>query len=101
MGKSYGEAICNFLHGKNVDVFLGTTSKTYEYIDHSVVQKEVLRGIVKESCGDLLILEIAEKENTYLAYVNVWNIILITENRNGNSVDKIMCDATPSKKRKN
>jgi hypothetical protein len=91
--ESYGELICKRLKDKKVEIFLGTNSKSHEYLDYSVSRKEVVRGIVRDAEGDLLIIEISKHGQTNLVYLNIWNIYMVVEPKNSISIVDVYCDA--------
>lgn len=93
IGLSFAEAIFEKLQGKRVEVYTGSSSKTREYADFSYSTKEVVRGILKEASGDLIVLEVTGPEGaTNLAYLNCWNVVAILEPKNKVSIVDIYGD---------
>lgn len=93
MTETYGEAVYSQLKDRKVEIFLGSNSKSHEYLDYSVNQKEVIRGTLRNAVGDLLVVEVGCGDRTNLAYINIWNVIMIVEPKNGISVIDVYCDA--------
>lgn len=79
---SYVESLLPFLQGKRVEVYTGGNSKDREYLDYTVSYKEVVRGKFIDAVGDVMILEISDKGNTNLIYLNGWSITAVIEPKN-------------------
>lgn len=91
--KGYLEALLPYLKNKTVEVYLGDSGKSRKYFDFETRQKEVIRGILKECDGDLLILEVKNKlGSTNDVYINSWAILLILEPKNKISIVDICVD---------
>lgn len=89
----YAEAVLHYLKDKTVEVYVGTFDKTRKYYDFDQQVKQVLRGILKDANGELLILEIKDPlGNNNLVYLNGSNIISIVEPYNGMATMDIYVD---------
>ena len=83
---SFAEAILRRLKGKMVEVYSGDNAVTRQYSDSTVTMKEVIRGIVVDAEGELLVLKVASDTTENLAYVNAWNVRSIIEPKHGLSI---------------
>lgn len=85
--KSYAESVLIFLKGKFVEIYEGTNGKLQKWADYENQQKEVIRGILKDSVGDLLIVEVTDiLGNTNDVYINGFAVKTIIEPKNGLSI---------------
>lgn len=88
---SFAESIVRRLKNKIVEIYSGDTGTTRQYSQDSVTLKEVIRGTIVDAEGELLVIEVTNKE-TYgvnLVYINAWNIRIIVEPKNGMSITDI------------
>lgn len=90
--RTYVEIAASFLKGKNVEVYAGTSGRSRAYSDFEVQQKEVIRGVLKDAIGELLIMEVTDGSNTNLVYVNGWSVVAIVEPKNKMSIVNIYVD---------
>lgn len=99
MEKTFVESVASYLKGKNVEVYAGTSSKSRAYSDFEVQQKEVIRGILKDAIGELLIIEVDNGINTNVVYVNGWSVVAILEPQNGISIIDVYVDEHTKQKK--
>lgn len=90
---SFAESVLPFLKDKNVEIYTGSSEKERHYSDYDSVQKEVIRGTLKDAKGDMLIVEVTINHKTNLIFVNCWMVVAIIEPKNGISMDDSYCDA--------
>ena len=87
MSQSYVELVTALLKGKTIEVYEGTNGKIQKWNDYDNQQKELIRGVLKDGVGDLLIVEVTDDfGNTNIAYINGWNVKLIVEPKNSMSM---------------
>jgi len=85
--QGYAEAVLTLLKGKSVEVYDGSDGRYRKYSDFDFQQKAVIRGILKDGVGDLLIIEVTDKfGNTNDVYVNGWAVKSIVEPKNTISI---------------
>ncbi len=90
--RTFVEIAASFLKGKNIELYAGTSGRSRAYSDFEVQQKEVIRGVLKDAIGELLIVEVADGPNTNLVYINGWSVVAIVEPKNGMSMVNIYVD---------
>lgn len=90
----FSEALFTLLRNKLVEVYLGTTSEERQYSDYSITRKEVIRGVIKEVHGDLVVLEVKVPKSgvTNLVYLNCWGITSVLEPVQGACTMDVYCD---------
>jgi hypothetical protein len=105
--KTYSEVIANMLKGKLVEVHTGDTRHSHQYSDYTITKKSIIRGVVVQAEGDVLVLECIVssasgkplKDNPKTkVYLNGWNILLITEYEHGSNTVNIFHDEDTSLK---
>ncbi len=93
-GETFGELLMQRMRDKRIEVYLGSSAKTREYADFSVDHKEVIRGVLRDAVGDLMVVEVFDKaNNSNLVYVNCWCVTAVLEPQNKISVIDVFCDA--------
>lgn len=85
---TYVESIFKRLKGKFVEVYSGDTSLTRYYSDYDTNTKDVVRGVVVDADGDVLMIEVmhSETHEKNIAYLNGWSIRNVVEPKNGISI---------------
>lgn len=91
--KSFIECVAEILTGKFVEVYVGTTGFVRKYADHETSHKDVIRGILKETTHNMLVMDVEDGTGARNnVYVNVWSITCIIEPKNGMSTIDVFFD---------
>lgn len=91
--KTFSEAVYERLKGKFVEVYGYTSSTTQYYSDLAANRKELIRGILIDCDGDLLVIEVTTENNSKnLVYLNGWGVQILIEPKNGISMVDVCVD---------
>ena len=71
--------LLHLFKGKKVEINLGETAITMNYDDHSVDQKALVRGVLKDAIGDALIIDCEVFGKVKQVIVNCWSVNTVTE----------------------
>lgn len=84
-GFTFSSEIIKYLKNKSVEVYMGDTFRVLKYSEFDDNKKEVIRGTLIDSSGDLLILEVTDKLSFQknIVYINGYSVKAILEPKNG------------------
>ncbi len=75
----FGAALFYSYKGKKVELYCGNGAITMIYDDHSVEEKSIIRGVIKDVIGDALVVECDVLDKKKIILVNCWSIVSATE----------------------
>jgi hypothetical protein len=70
----YAAALLKFLKNKEVEINCGDIKTVVKLAEQDVSQKHVIRGILKDACGDALIVLVLKNNKYANVFINVWSI---------------------------
>lgn len=93
MAETFAESLLSYLKDKKVEVYANSSAKEREYADFSVTHKEVIRGVMRDARGDVILIEVTDKSGrNNIVYVNGWSVTAVMEPKNGMSIVDVYCD---------
>ncbi|HLG26271.1 MAG TPA: hypothetical protein VI423_00630 [Paenisporosarcina sp.] len=93
MVASFGETLLVHLKDKRIEVYTGSSAREREYADFTIAHKDVIRGVLRDASGDLMVIEVVNNAgHSNLIYVNCWTVTAVVEPKNGMSIVDMYCD---------
>jgi hypothetical protein len=87
-----GPAVLKYFKDKYVEINTGESATSFQFIDHEVGQKDVIRGYLREVVGDAIIIECKVGAVTQPVLINAWAVICIIELIGHGNVSDIYVD---------
>ena len=75
----FAQAVFYLFKDKMIEINCGETSLQNNFSDFNIVQKSLIRGVLKQVIGDALIVHCVVKNTIKKVAVNCWTILTITE----------------------
>lgn len=91
---TYVETLLLNFKDKPIEIYTGDAYKTHIYSDYEISRKQVLKGILRDGCGDCLVLECTSRMGVKtMVFVNSWAIHAVMEDVEGTSFMEIFVDS--------
>jgi len=80
---AYAEAVIKYLKDQEVEIYCGTDKTILKFADYDVCQKNLIKGVLVDACGDCLIVECLKNGMKNTIFLNCWAVYSIVPVRQG------------------
>lgn len=70
----YAAALLKYLKNKEIEINCGDVKTVMKLAEQDIMQKNVIRGILKDACGDSLLVFVQKGTKYATIFINVWSV---------------------------